>query len=404
MLTVKTPEEAAALIEETFVQQMPEESVPLCAARSRILARDIKSHEFVPGFHRSTVDGYAVFARDTFGCSDALPALLQLTGEVQMGEAAKLSLSPGQCIAVPTGGAIPAGADAMVMLEYAEDFGAGTIGITKPAAPGLNMIFKGDDVFPEKTVLKKGRRLTAADIGALAALGIVEVPVSKRPKVGVFSTGNELVPPQETPGYGQIRNVNTALLCALCGEAGAESVDYGILEDDEALIANTLERAVGECDVVLLSGGSSVGAKDAACRVIASQGKVLFHGIAMKPGKPTILGQVREKPVFGLPGHPVAAFFVAQLFVRPLLLRLCGGRPKPYTLAARLTEAVSANHGRAQYSGVHLTERDGILYATPIHGKSGLITTLSGSDGYFSIPRNCEGLPVGSEVAVTLYF
>ena len=176
------------------------------------------------------------------------------------------------------------------------------------------------------------------------------------------------------------------------------------LEDDEALIANTLERAVGECDVVLLSGGSSVGAKDAACRVIASQGKVLFHGIAMKPGKPTILGQVREKPVFGLPGHPVAAFFVAQLFVRPLLLRLCGGRPKPYTLAARLTEAVSANHGRAQYSGVHLTERDGILYATPIHGKSGLITTLSGSDGYFSIPRNCEGLPVGSEVAVTLYF
>lgn len=403
MLNVLTPEEAMALIESAFSFLTEKEYVSLVKARGRALAEEIVSHEYVPGFHRSTVDGYAVMASDTFGCSDSLPALLTLSGEVFMGEAAKTPLCAGECIAVPTGGAVPEGADAVVMLEYAEDFGDGTIGIAKPAAPGLNMIFKGDDVFPEKKILPAGRKLTPSDIGALSALGITSVPVYKKPKVGIFSTGDELVPPEETPKIGEIRCVNIALLSALVDEAGAEAIPYGIVKDDDTLIKAAILKAAEECDVVLLSGGSSVGAKDAACRVMQELGEVLLHGIAIKPGKPTLVGKVLQKPVFGLPGHPVAAFFTAELFVKPLLYRMVGITPLERKVSALLSEAVSANHGRAEVLGVRLLEENGTLYAHPIHGKSGLITTLAASDGYAIIPRDCEGLPKHAPVIVTLY-
>ena len=403
MLEVKTPEEVLRLIEKEFKPLGQTESVPLSAALGRVLAEPITAQEYVPDFDRSTVDGYACRAADTFGCSDAIPAILNLAGEVLMGQGADFALSRDSCVYVPTGGAIPKGADCAVMLEYTEDYGDGTVGIMKPGAPGMNLIFRGDDVFPGKEILPAGRVLTAQDIGALAAIGRISVPAARRVKVGVISTGDELVPPDKTPGPGQVRDVNSPLLTAMLEAFGAEAVSYGIVVDDEALLRRKMQDAARDCDAVILSGGSSVGVKDAACRIIESMGELLLHGIAIKPGKPTILGKAGNKPLIGLPGHPVAACFVAQLFVLPLLGRLMGRKREEYTVTAELTESLGANHGREQINACHLRREGGKLMAAPIRSKSGLITQLAGADGYFIISRDCEGLPKGAQVQVYLY-
>jgi molybdopterin molybdotransferase len=245
--------------------------------------------------------------------------------------------------------------------------------------------------------------LTAQDIGALAAIGRISVPVARRVKVGVISTGDELVPPNKTPGPGQVRDVNAPLLTAMLEAFGAEAVSYGIVVDDEALLRRKMQDAARDCDAVILSGGSSVGVKDAACRIIESMGELLLHGIAIKPGKPTILGKTGNKPLIGLPGHPVAACFVAQLFVLPLLGRLMGRKQEDFTVTAELTESLGANHGREQINACHLRREGGKLMAAPIRSKSGLITQLAGADGYFIISRDCEGLPKGAQVQVYLY-
>ena len=401
MLHVKTPEEVLALIETEFSPVAGAEVVSLAAAMGRVLAVDIAATEYVPDFDRSTVDGYAVRARDTFGCSDAIPAILPLQGEVLMGEGAEFDLNAEECVAVPTGGAVPRGADSVVMIEYTEDYG-GEIGISKPAAPGQNMIFRGDDVYPGKVILQKGRVLSSQDIGALAAIGRSQVPVVKKLTVGVLSTGDELVPPEVVPGPGQVRDVNGPMLDAMLTAFGVNVVHYGIVIDDEAKLTAVVQKAAAECDAVLMSGGSSVGVKDAACRIIESMGVLLLHGIAIKPGKPTIIGKAGYKPLVGLPGHPVAAYFVTKLFILPLLARLMGRVQPGYTTTALVTESISANHGRAQYHCCRLERRDGQLYAHPIRGKSGLITTLAGADGYFCIDRDCEGLPQGAPVQVTI--
>ncbi len=402
MLHVKTPEEVLALIESEFESVAQTESVSLSAAMGRILAEDIAAAEYVPDFDRSTVDGFAVRAKDTFGCSDAIPAILPLQGEVLMGEGAEFQLNPEECVAVPTGGAVPKGADSVVMVEYTEDYGVGTVGISKSAAPGQNMIFRGDDVYPGKVILHKGRVLSRQDIGALAAIGRIQVPVVKKLTVGVISTGDELVPPEMTPGPGQVRDVNSPMLEAMLTCFGVKVINYGIVIDDEALLRDKVTKAVSQCDAVLLSGGSSVGVKDAACRIIESMGSLLLHGIAIKPGKPTILGKTGCKPLVGLPGHPVAAYFITKLFVLPLLGRLMDRKQEAYTVTAKVTESISANHGRAQYHCCRLERRNGALYAYPIRGKSGLITTLAGADGYFCIDRDCEGLPRNAEIQVTI--
>jgi len=403
MLNTIPPDEVFAVMEQSFPRRLDPETVPLNQAWGRVLSQPIESREFVPGFDRSTVDGYAVRASDTFGCSDAIPAILPLAGEISMGEGAARRLAPGTCMSIPTGGAVPPGADAVVMLEYTEDYGDGTIGVSKPAAPGSNIIFKGDDLRPGDTVLPAGRLLAPQDIGTLAAMGAAEVSVRRRPVVGILSTGDELVPVGTSPGAGQVRDVNSVMLQAMMENAGALVRRYGIVPDQEPLLLDALDRALQDCDVVLISGGTSAGSKDAARRVIEARGTVLFHGIAMKPGKPTLLGRVGGKPVFGLPGHPAAAFFVARLFVCPLLARLSGQTLQSLSIPAVLTEPVSANHGRAQYIGVQLTQREGVWHALPIRSKSGLITSVSASDGYFCIPRDQEGAAAGETVAVTLY-
>ena len=400
MLNVKTPAEVLALIQKEFKALGKAEQVPYAEAPGRVLAEDIAAAEYVPDFDRSTVDGYACRAADTFGCSDAIPAILELKGEVLMGKSADFALPRDACAYVPTGGAIPKGADCAVMIEYTEDYGDGTIGILKPGAPGMNLIYRGDDVYPGKVILKAGRVLTPQDVGALAAIGRTEVPVVPKLKVGVISTGDELVPPDGKPGPGQVRDVNSPLLCAMLTQFGAEAISFGIVVDDEALLRRTVQQAASECDAVILSGASSVGVKDAACRIIEDMGELLLHGIAVKPGKPTILGRAGNKPLIGLPGHPAAACMVTKLFVLPLLSRLMGREETALPVTAELTESVGANHGREQITACHLRREDGKLLAAPIRSKAGLITQLAGADGYFIISRDCEGLPKGAKVDV----
>lgn len=404
MLNVLTPEEVLRLIESAF---QPRQNVLLLehgAAVGDVLAEDVAASEFVPDFDRSTVDGYAVFSKDTFGCSDAIPAILTVIGAVQMGETPDFRLAPGTCAAIPTGGALPEGADAAVMVEYTEDYGDGTVGILKSAAPGQNLIFRGDDVKPGDILFSKGRKLTPSDIGALAALGKTRLSVAAPLKVGVISTGDELVAPEQTPGPGQVRDVNTPMLLALLKDWNVEAVDFGRVPDVEAELLERVSEAAERCDLVLISGGSSVGQKDAVCRVLETLGEVLMHGIAIKPGKPTILARTRDgKPLVGLPGHPAAAYYIARLFVRPLVDRLRGERHPEQTVTALLTESVNANHGRAQITACKLEQRDGGTFAVPIRSKSGLITQLARADGFFVIPRDCEGLPQGAAVEVIIH-
>ena len=403
MLTVLTPQEALDLINSKIFPLPHTEILPLANALGRVLAEDIRAGEYVPGFDRSAVDGYALRASDAFGCSEAIPALLSLSRSIGMGEAAGEAIGEGCCAYVPTGAALPPGADAVAMMEYCEAFGDGTIALTKPVAPGENIIFKGDDVYPGKVVFRSGRRITGRDIGALAAMGISRVRVRRAPVVGIISTGDELVEIDAEPTEGEIRDSNSHLLAAMMEEMGAKSMVFGIIKDEEALLSAALNRALALCDAVLISGGSSVGAKDATAKVIAAKGELLFHGLAIKPGKPTILGLAAGKPIFGLPGHPGAACFVTEVFVRAAIGRLCGRGVRPLTLTARLSESVSANHGRAQYGGVRLVRDGGGWLAQPIRSKSGLISSFAGADGFFCIPRDSEGCAAGESVEVTLY-
>ncbi|MBQ5951852.1 MAG: molybdopterin molybdotransferase MoeA [Lachnospiraceae bacterium] len=400
MLNVITLEEALQLVRETFVPAGAKERVPLGEALGRTLAEDVTAAEYVPDFDRSNVDGYAVRARDTFGCSDAIPAVLRLQARIRMGERPDFALEEGCCAAIPTGGALPRGADSAVMLEYAEEFGDGTVGIARSAAPGENLTFRGDDVSPGKLLLPRGRILHPQDVGALAALGITNVPVTAPLRAAVISTGDELVAPDKKPGPGQVRDVNGPLIEAQLADAGIRAVRFGIVPDREDALRKAVENAIQDCDAVILSGGSSVGEKDASLRVIGSLGPVLFHGLAMKPGKPTILGRCGNKPLIGLPGHPVAAFFVTRLFVLPLLSRLSGTEFEPRQCTARLTENVSANHGRAYFCACRLRKEEDGIAAEPIRTKSGLITALAGADGYFCVDRDCEGLMQGAQIRV----
>lgn len=404
MLHVTSPEGALRLIREHFGKlSCGVEAVSLADALGRTLGRDIKASVDVPGFDRSTVDGYALWASDTFGCSESLPSVLRLAGEVQMGKPAGIHCGTGQAVAVPTGGQLPAGADGVAMLEYAEEYGDGTVGITKPVAPGQNIILKSDDVAAGQRVLEKGKRLGPADIGTLAALGVTRVDVARRPLVGILSTGDEVVPAEDTPSPGKIRDVNAPLLAACAEGSGGIPRLYGICPDNYEMLLRKVEQMNGECDITLVSGGSSAGARDVAAQVVQAAGELLLHGIAIKPGKPTLVGKVGGKPVFGLPGHPMAAYFVYTIFVDPCLRGIMGGGhnlPRP-GYRAQLASAAPSNHGREEYVAVRLEGTGDGLRALPIMGKSGLITRLSRADGYLRVPRDREGYSPGDWVEIT---
>lgn len=404
MLTVKTSDEAEKIIFDTFGHiRMETEEIELLDSVGRVLAEDVVAKENVPSFNRSTVDGYAVNASSTFGCSEAIPAILDYKGEVFMGETPKAELEKDDCIYVPTGGELPKGSDAMVMLEYAEDYGDGTIGMLKPSAPGQHVTFIGDDVKENQAVLTGGTQLFAHHIGALASLGYDRVKVYRKPRVAVISTGDELVDVTETPQGAEVRDINSFTLCAALSQLGCEYTKVGIVEDDLSLLESKMEDAVENHDMVIVSGGSSVGVKDSTYKVLCKLGEVLFHGIAIKPGKPTILGNVGGKPVFGLPGHPLAAFYIFNLFVRPLIMNFSASGLISRTKSAPLTLSIPSNHGREECMGIRFTEKDGKTAAEPVYAKSGLISVLSSTDGYIRIRRDCEGLSDGEVVDVQLF-
>lgn len=399
MLKVRTITEVNLLIREQWGGlRSKHETVDLEDALGRVLIEDILANAFVPDFDRSTVDGFAVRATDVFSCSDAIPALLILRGEASMGEHTNIQLKPGECLYVPTGAELPAGADTMVMLEYVDDLGDGTIAIYKAAAPGANMIFRGDDVKPGDMVLHAGTRLNPTDIGALAALGVSSVPVVRRPKVAIISSGDELVAPDEALSPGKIRDVNGVMLNNAVLQEGGEPSFLGIVKDQYPAVKESVIGAIAEYDLVLISGGTSVGVKDALPRVMTELGELLVHGVAAKPGKPTIVGKIQGKPVFGLPGNPVAAFFMFYNFVRPLMHSMQGSQLVDRSVSLPLSRAVPSNHGREEFVPVRMSDGK----AEPVASKSGLITTLSCADGFIRIPRDVEGLKQGDIVQVTL--
>ena len=372
-------------------------SISSCCGR--FLANDVRATEDLPAFDRSAVDGFAVVSRDTFGASVAQPALLRLVCEVKMGERAGVSLADGTCAAVWTGGELPPGADAMVMLEEAERISGGLIAVEYSVAPGRHIVFRGDDVRAGEGLLAAGTRLSAREIGLLAALGVTEAEVFARPRVGILSTGDELIDPAQTPIAGQIRDSNGEMLLAACREAGAEARFLGRVPDEEETLHHAMKSSADTCDLLLLSGGSSAGAKDAACRCLGNLGEVLFHGIALKPGKPAFAGKIGSTIVVGLPGHPAAAYLVFHALVRPLLAALSGGEIALRTTRATLQCAAPSNEGREELLPVRLGEGK----AEPIALKSGLLSPLTRADGYIRIPRDTEGLPKGALVDVILF-
>lgn len=398
MLSVIPLADALSLVLERFGSKTGRvEYVSLQEALDRYLGADVIAQEDVPAFDRSTVDGFAVRSADLRGCSDSIPAILQKTGESLMGHSYDIPLTPGTCVYVPTGGAVPPDADATVMLEYTEDLGGDQIAFYKPVAPGANLILRGEDLRQGEAILKSGKKLGVADIGTLAALGKTEVPVFSRPVVGIISTGDELVAPGESLKPGQIRDVNSDMLRAAVEQQNGIPISKGIVEDYFDALKDACKGLVPEVDVLLVSGGTSVGEKDNMPRIVAELGEILVHGLAVKPGKPTIIGQIEGKAVFGLPGNPVAAFFIFDYLVKPLLLGLQGGKVETEQTEARLTRAVSSNHGREEFVLVRLEGNE----AEPVPSKSGLISTVSRANAYFIIPRDQEGLPKGALVRVT---
>ena len=400
MLTVKNLTDVQLIIQERFgSKRMNAENVPVESILSRVLAADVVAAENVPAFNRSTVDGYAVKGTDIFGCSDAIPAILKMVGESIMGKHTGIILKTGQCVSVPTGGDVPQGADAVVILEDAEDFGDGTIGIRKPCAPGTNLIFRGDDVKSGDVVYLKGKKINAADIGTLAALGLTIVPVMRYPRLTIISSGDELVGADAPLAMGTIRDVNGPMLNAAVLECGAQPKFHGIVKDDQPSIKDAILQTVKECDMLVLTGGTSAGVKDSIPETIAELGELLVHGVAVKPGKPTVFGQINGIPVFGLPGNPVAAYFLFLLLVKPLIYSMLGTEYKERRRTFPLACTVSSNQGREDLVPVSIKDDR----AGPIIGKSGLITTLAGADGYFRIARDCEGLKKGELVEVVLF-
>lgn len=405
---VKTLDDVLSLVttSQTTHLKIEKEWVAIDDAVGRVLSSTWQSPIDLPNFNRSTVDGYAVFASEVFGASESIPSLLTMGGEMVMGDSEIPSLKPNEAIYVPTGGAVPKSADGVVMIEYTEKLDAHTILIKQPIHVGENITFKGDDVKCGETVLEMGRRLSPYDIGLLAGLGIPCVEVYKPIKVTVISTGDEIISVDAPAAFGKIRDINGNALCAALKAYGAQVIGPVLVRDDFEQLTKVFEEALESSDCLLISGGSSVGARDYTCDVIKQfeDSELLVHGIAVKPGKPTIVGRIGEKFVFGLPGHPSAALLLYNLIVVPYLETLVGSKMHAINVPAVLSSRVHGAPGRDAFVMVSLeASTDGQSYlAKPIHAKSGMITLLSSASGYIRLSRDQEGLSEGTAVMVTL--
>lgn len=403
MLEVISSEMAKQIIMSFNTENRNTEKIPLASAVGRISAREVLSGENIPPFDRSTVDGFALKAKDTFGCSESIPAVLENKGKILMGENETRTINDGEAMAVPTGGKLPENADAVAMIEFCEDMGDEFCYVLKPLAPKENVISKGDDIKENQIILKKNQTIKISDIGILAATGKSKIEVYKKIAVGIISTGDEIVPCSEKPIGTQMRDVNSFLLCCAVNKTGCEGKTYPVVPDDKNMLLSAVKKAVKECDVVLLSGGSSVGEKDSAFFVLDALGEIQFHGIAIKPGKPTLFSLVENKPVFGLPGHPLAAYFVFHIFCSPLLYKMSGKENVQNTVSAVVSSNIPSNHGREEIVAVSLRNENGVSFADIVPSKSGLVSVLSKADGYIIIPRDKEGMKKGEKIAVCLF-
>jgi len=456
-LTLLPPDEARErLLSHLPTPEPDSEQIDVPSSLGRVSAEDVRAPHPLPDFRRSTVDGYAVRAKDTYGASDSLPAYLALAGEVPMGDAPKSALELGGCMTIHTGGMLPEGADAVIMLEYTQAaLGSGLtsspkggpepnekteIEILRAVAAGENVIAIGEDVAQGQVVQPKGSLMRPAEIGGLLALGITELRVTKKVRVGLISSGDEVIPPNESPRPGQVRDINSYTLAALVTKTGGEPVLYGIVGDTFEALRGTAAKALADCDAVVITAGSSASTRDMTADVIDALGEpgVLVHGINTRPGKPTILGVCDGKAVIGLPGNPVSALVNGYLFVVPVIEKLLGANPRPKaTVQARLTVNLPSQAGREDWWPVKLLrparasaagtgERNVVkskgdvakstspstaplrgsaqdeYNAEPIFGKSNLIFSLAAADGLLRIPPDATGLSAGEMVEVLL--
>jgi molybdenum cofactor synthesis domain-containing protein len=373
------------------------ENVKIQYTNYRILAADIKAGMDVPPFDRAAMDGYAVKASDTFGADGFNPKVLDITGTVHAGEVSSIEIAQGQCVEIATGAKIPNGGDAVVMIEDTELDGE-KAKIFKPVYPGANLSQKGSDILKDKIMLRKGEVLNPSKIGVLASLGLEEVEVYEKPKVVIIPTGNEVAEVGEKLMEGQVYNSNAYSLACIAAENGALPVRMGIVEDSFDALKSALEKAL-PMDFIVLSGGSSVGERDVLVDVVENLGKVLFHGVQVKPGKPLLLGQVDGKLVLGTPGYPTACLIDGHVFMAPII-RILAHLPKmkKQKVKARLVKRIVSTLGRQQFLTVRLKNGEAI----PVFKESGAITSMAEADGYIEIAANVDLVEKGEDVEVTL--
>jgi molybdopterin molybdotransferase len=380
-----------------------QEQVALKQALGRTLAEDMHATIDLPGFARATMDGFAVQAASTFGAGEGNPAYLEVMGAVTMGKTPDVTVGPGQAVQIATGGMLPQGADSVVMVEHTDTIDDDTIEAHRSVAPGQNMVAGDEDAAQGQLLLAKGRRLRAQEIGILAASGCMKVAVFRRPRVGIVSTGDEVVSIDQVPAPGQIRDINSHTLAALVDGAGGAAVSYGVVKDRYGDLLAACRKAVQANDMVLISGGSSVGLRDLTLKALEAldNSRVLAHGISIRPGKPTILVQCGSKAVWGLPGHVASAMVVFMQVVRPFLDHLSGRMAEaPIKVKARLSRNLSSVQGRLDFVRVRLTDSEGGTLAEPILGQSGLIHTMVEADGLVAVGMNSEGLDKDADVEV----
>jgi molybdopterin molybdotransferase len=392
-----------------YFSQTASETIPLEKSLGRIIAKDVISDIDIPDFHRSTVDGYAVQAKSTFGASEGTPALFKIIGEIDMGRPARISIGPGEAVKIPTGGMLPDGADSVVMLEHTEPVNDQTIEVYKSAVPLKHVIEIGEDLHKGECMLFRGQPIRPQEMGLLAALGKCDVPVFKKPVVAIISTGDEIVDIRKAPPPGQLRDMNAYTLSGLARRSGGHPIYLGIAPDNFHVLFHMCEQALRQADIVLVSGGSSVGTRDFTLKAIRAlpRSEVLVHGISISPGKPTIIARIEQKAFFGLPGHAISAMIVFMKTVHPLIEQM-GGLSEKYKGKRRETHAILSRNlpsvqGRTDFVRVKVVHEEGRLVAYPILGKSGLIRTMVQADGLIEIDLNAEGLDKGSVVSVELF-
>lgn len=392
-------DEARQRFAEAWTPHFTEEEIETPAALGRVLSAPLSSPEDLPPFPRSLMDGFACRAADI----TAVPATLRIVDDIQMGQLARVPIRPGEAARIPTGGMLPEGADVVVPVEQADVHGD-AVTIQTALTAGRHLIEQGEDVRQGEPLLAEGHRLRPPDIGALMGLGITRIRVYALPRVGILSTGDEIVPADQTPPFGKIRNMNTYSLAAYVQRLGAVPRTYPIVPDVEETLYAAARSALAENDMLLLNGGTSVGAKDVAAPIIDRLGKpgVLVHGVDIRPGKPTVFAVCDGKPVFGLPGQPVSVLNTFDQFVQPVLRRMLKLSPEADGVRARLTEDLRSADGREDHVRVTLEQRDGAWLATPIAGVSAMITTMVRAQGIVVVPARDPGYPAGAEVEVRL--